>query len=207
MRVRFELDGEIVNGALLSAPNAIGVCDVRVHARDLQRHVNRLKPLDDEAAQMLGSGDRFVARDPEHAIDQIVESPKTALRDWTIDDVGLLRVYAYLSLLEVSPGPRVGRRAAEYNRLHVAFGVIKLWIKQARMLQTATEAGLTAEQARDPSQLLRAARVAIVKLTMFYHETTGAWAEPEKRLAETIGNYLTHHAPVGEIPTQERKRR
>lgn len=196
MRVELELDGERAVGLLLSAPNAIGVCGIRVRGEVYQRHVNRLRAVDGDAAAMLAGGDRFVARDPEAAIDRIIDAPKSALREWTIADVELLRVYAQAAYMETCPGPRTPKRHRQHARMQAAVAFIKSWIKQSRMDTTATNAGLTPEQAKDPVYLLRAAVDALVSLGRHYHETTGGYPERENDLMNTIRNYLNHHAPA-----------
>jgi hypothetical protein len=200
-KVQFELDDENVTGTLLSAPNAIGVCTVKCYSTEVQRHVNRVRALDDEAKRLLASGDQFVKRNAEQAIDEIEKSPKTAFDGWTIDDVELLRVFVVKRIFEIQGGERKGWRLREYNRLVAATALIKMWIKQSRMGRTSSEAGLTKEQARDPIALLTAARQALVSLTTRMKDLTGEYesTQKEKRLAEAIWNYLAHHAAPTEL--------
>lgn len=106
-------------------------------------------------------------------------------------------------------GPQRGKRGERSHRLLAALTVVKQWLKQSRMNQTAQDANLSEEESKDPICLLRAAKTAIAKLTSLYHEETGKDApEAERRLIGTINNYLVHYAKPSELhATQERKMR
>jgi hypothetical protein len=196
MRVQITIDDERATGILSSSPNAIGVCDVLVGNRTVQRHVSKIKPLDAEAERTLAAGDRFVARDPDLIVDGISENLQYERpREWTIDDLELLHIYVYKAVFEAQAGPRRGSRKRRCDKLFAAKVVVKNWLKQSRMARTALQAGLSEEDMRDPLKLLRAAASAIQNLSTLYWKETGKNAPDEfKRVASVIRDYLVHGA-------------
>lgn len=200
MRVQLTIDDETVVGELLSSPNAIGIVTIRVAKQDLQRHVNRIRALDTDAGKLLGSATRFVSRDPETIVEQVITPETSRPKDWTIEDLNLLRMYTAAALVEAANGPRHGKRKQRYNKIFLVHGVVKNWLKQSRMNQTSIEANLTEEEAKDPICLLRASMGVMIKLCALYRDETGnSILLEERRVIDVVRNYLNHCAGVSPI--------
>lgn len=206
-RVKLELDGEAVAGLLLSAPNAIGMCTVRVRDDEIQRHVQRLTPLDPAAERLLGSGDRFVKLDAESAVASIttLESPRP--KEWAISDLELLQQYAAVEHRASARGRQQGNRAKKTERAQVVLTVVRRWLKESRMLRSIMSAGLSEEDARNPIALLRAAKTAILDLRKRYTEKCGEFAPEGDQLVNAINDYLAHHAAPAPLKSIDLARR
>ena len=206
MRVQLDVDGVPTTGSLLSSPNVIGVCKVRVLGEDLQRFCGRLKPLDDEARTALAYGDRFVSRDPDKIMERALADEGQRPHGWSIADLEMLLAYAQAAYQETEGRGRLPKRQDRKRAMHeqtgrrLFVGMVRLWLKQSRMISTAREANLSEEESRDPIAILQASKTAIARLSKMHHEATGVDVPLEiRRLVSVISNYLTQYAKPADI--------
>ena len=195
-RVAFHLDGEEVHGLLLSAPNAIGICKVqRAHGVPVvyYRHVNRLRALTPEATVMLSMPrDRFVTTA------RVVEGEGPPEIDgWTIEDVVLFREYLAARYHEMTG--RHGKRAVRMQQVLAAqLRYVKTWLKESRMRKVAAEGGLTDEERRDATALLR----RVLALAWAMHRESRTMTREEVRMCQSANDFLQHYAPALATPSK-----
>ncbi|MDP3766570.1 MAG: hypothetical protein Q8S13_01015 [Dehalococcoidia bacterium] len=194
-RVALTVDGESVAGDLLSTPDAIGVCEVRVRETTYARHASKLTARDEEARKLLASGDRFVTRDPIEIVEQAAKANTRPPETWTLAHLERMRAYVLALHAEAMRSRRPGRRAQEIQAL---LGITRGWIKAVRIARNAVEAGLTPEEARDPYALLEHARKCIRRQRTALWRATGEHQDDDAavQLASAIGDFLTHHGAV-----------
>lgn len=181
---------DTVAAEVLAPPNAIGVVRLRCHGAEHSRHYARLEPLNNAATTMVQVAPATVTRNAETALATPTQ-PK--IEGWSLEHVELLREHLRAEFQEIAaaPGSRSNVKVA------AALSYVNRWLKQERIRSSESKAGLSAEEARDPVELLRRLVPITYKIAsrLFHHHGEEVPAE-QRAVLHAASTYLAKYAPV-----------